>query len=147
MVKCSRDVVLKPDMSLEDATKDRTYDMIVLPGGLGGANAFCASKAVGQLLKQQECEGRWLAAICAAPTAFKAHEVALGKKVTSYPGMAEQMKEGNKYNYVEESVVVDGKIITSRGPGTAIPFALTLVSELVGNCKAKEVAKAMLVEF
>lgn len=127
-------------------TGEKSYDLVVLPGGLEGAKTFCDSIIVGLLLKYQEEHDGWIGAICAAPTALKAHGVGLGKRVTSYPTMAAEMKEG--YTYVDDKpVVVDGKIITSRAPGTAIQFALTLVEKLAGPCKANEVAKGMLVEY
>lgn len=66
---------------------------------------------MGDLLKQQESSGRLIAAICAAPTALRAHEVCLGKKLTSYPGMESNIMEGQKYTYLQDQVVVDGKSI------------------------------------
>lgn len=75
---------------------------------------------------------------------MKAHGIAEGKNVTSYPAMKKDMEDG-KYNYKEEDVVVDGNVITSRGPGTAFKFALKLVDLLIGKEKASEVAKGMLL--
>lgn len=121
--------------------------MLVLPGGLGGAKTLAESKEVGQLLKDQESCGRLIAAICAAPTALRAHGIAEGKTVTSYPAMEGCMTEGGKYNYKNDKVVVDGTLITSRGPGTAFDFALTIVDKLHGKEKASEVAKAMLLTY
>jgi len=89
-VKCSRDVVIVPDKSLEQAI-DQPYDVVVLPGGLGGSNAMCESKAVGELLRIQESSGRLIAAICAAPTALAKHGIATGKSLTSYPAMKTQL--------------------------------------------------------
>lgn len=66
MVKCSRDVNIKPDILISEAKVP--YDIIVLPGGLGGSQSMARSKSVGDLLKQQESEGRWIAAICAGKT-------------------------------------------------------------------------------
>ncbi|KAL1501443.1 hypothetical protein ABEB36_006760 [Hypothenemus hampei] len=145
IIKCSRDVNIKPDIGISEATSQGPYDVIVLPGGLGGSKAMAESSLVGELLKQQESSGKWIAAICAAPTALKAHGIAIGKTVTSYPAMKAQMEDGGKYNYKEDNVVVDGNIITSRGPGTAFEFGLTIVDKLVGKDKASEVAKAMLL--
>ncbi|KAJ8980399.1 hypothetical protein NQ317_009393 [Molorchus minor] len=131
LVKCSRDVNIQPDISVAEAK----------------SKAMAASKEVGELLKEQEKAGRVIAAICAAPTALKAHGVAVGKNVTSYPAMKPEMEEGGKYNYQECNVVVDGNIITSRGPGTAFDFALKIVDKIVGKEKASEVAKAMLLSY
>lgn len=121
--------------------------MLVLPGGLGGAKALANSKEVGELLKQQESNGGYIAAICAAPTALRAHQIGFGKSLTSYPSVKECLVEGGKYIYKEDRVVVDGKLITSRGPGTAFDFALNIVEQLQGKEKAAEVAKAMLLEY
>lgn len=143
-VKCSCGVKLVPDMSLDEAIKSE-YDAIVLPGGLGGSEAFCASTKVGELLKKQEKAGKFCAAICAAPTAFKKHGIGEGKTLTSYPSMAEKFK-GTSYKYVEDqSVVVDGKLVTSRGPGTAFAFGLKLVELLVDKKTSDEIKAGMLV--
>ncbi|KAI4454442.1 protein/nucleic acid deglycase dj-1-related [Holotrichia oblita] len=146
-VKSARNIAIVPDISICDAAAAGPFDVMVLPGGLGGTKAMADCEEVGKLLKEQESSGRKIAAICAAPTALKAHCIASGKKVTSYPAMAAAMKEGGTYQYLEDDVVVDGNIITSRGPGTATAFALTIVKELLGTEKACEVAKAMLIKF
>lgn len=144
-VKCSRGVVIVPDVALADVPTLGNFDAIVLPGGLGGAKALSESKEVGCLLKEQEKSGRIVAAICAAPTALKTHCVGVGKNVTSYPAMQSAMSEGGSYNYKEDNVVVDGNLVTSRGPGTAFQFALTLVERLINKEKASEVAKGLLL--
>lgn len=97
-VKCSRDIVIVPDKSLDQAISGGTYDAVVLPGGLGGSNAMGESKAVGELLRTQESAGRIIAAICAAPTALAKHGIATGKSVTSYPSMKPQLVD--KYRCV-----------------------------------------------
>ncbi|CAH1155524.1 unnamed protein product [Phaedon cochleariae] len=145
LVKCSRGVNIKPDIAVSEAKSRGPFDVLVLPGGLGGAKAMAESQEVGALLKEQEKSGRIIAAICAAPTALKAHGIAIGKNITSYPSMKDQMVEGGKYNYLDDKVVVDGNIITSKGPGTSFDFALTIVEKLVGKEKASEVAKGMLI--
>ncbi|XP_003741660.1 protein dj-1beta [Galendromus occidentalis] len=142
-LKCSRDIVIKADKSLEDARKEK-FDVVVLPGGLKGSETFCANAKVGEMLKEQESSGRTIGAICAAPMALAAHNIGKGKNVTIYPSMESKM-EG--YTCKEDRVVVDGKLITSRGPGTAFDFACTLVRELLGAEKAQETAKPMLYEF
>lgn len=121
----------------------QTFDVVVLPGGLGGAKALADSKAVGDLLQKQEKAGRICAAICAAPTAFLSHSIGLGKKITSYPAFKDQLT--GKYTYLDESVVVDGKIVTSRGPGTAFDFGLKLGEILVGAEVTKDAAGKMLL--
>lgn len=134
-----------PDISITEAVSGGPFDAVILPGGLGGAKALAESKEVGSLLKQQEASGRIVAAICAAPTALRAHEIGFGKNITSYPSVQGCLVD--KYSYKQDNVVVDGNLITSRGPGTAFDFALTLVDKLIGKEKASEVAKAMLLAY
>ncbi|XP_034104314.1 protein dj-1beta [Drosophila albomicans] len=144
-VKGSRDIIIVPDKSLDQAV-DQPYDVVVLPGGLGGSNAMGESKAVGELLRTQESAGRLIAAICAAPTALAKHGIATGKSLTSYPAMKDQLAD--KYSYVDDkNVVQDGNLITSRGPGTSFEFALKISEQLAGAEKAQEVAKGMLLTF
>uniref|UniRef100_A0A336LX85 CSON006746 protein n=1 Tax=Culicoides sonorensis TaxID=179676 RepID=A0A336LX85_CULSO len=120
-----------------------TFDAVVLPGGLGGAKALADSKVVGDLLQKQEKSGRICAAICAGPTAFLSHSIGLGKKLTSYPSVKGEL--AGKYTYMEENVVVDGNIVTSRGPGTAFDFGLKLGELLVGAEVSKDAASKMLL--
>lgn len=103
------------------------------------------SPLVGQILKKQESEGRWIAAICAAPIALKSHGIAKGKKITSYPSFKNELCEGFCYDD-QSKVVQDGHLITSRGPATAFDFGLKIAECLTGEDKAKEVAKAMLIQ-
>ncbi|KAK0089660.1 hypothetical protein PV325_006083 [Microctonus aethiopoides] len=140
-IKCSRNVKICADAKLE-AVKDKQYDAVILPGGLAGSKALSNSKEVGDLLKKQETEGRLIAAICAAPTALKAHGIGFGKQITSYPSMKDQLI--GDYKYLEDVVVTDGNIITSRGPATAFAFGLTIVEKLLDKTSALNVAKGML---
>uniref|UniRef100_A0A131Z259 Protein DJ-1 n=1 Tax=Rhipicephalus appendiculatus TaxID=34631 RepID=A0A131Z259_RHIAP len=144
-VKCSRDVVVVPDKSLDEAASQSPYDVIVLPGGLKGAESLAASPAVGKLLKEQEKCGRLIAAICAAPIALKSHGIGLGKRVTSHPSKKEDICKGD-YKYSEDRVVVDGQLITSRGPGTAFEFALAIVEKLENKQAAEKLVPPMLVK-
>lgn len=141
-VKCSRSIVIVPDTSLALTTE--LYDAIVLPGGLDGAQTFADSAEVGKALKAHESAGKIVAAICAAPIAFKAHKIALGAKITSHPSKAADLKDS--FTYVEDRVVQDGQIVTSRAPGTAFEFALTLAKILVGDAKVAEISPGMLLK-
>lgn len=117
-----------------------------MPGGLAGTQAFVDSAVVGEVLKAQESSDRWIAAICAAPLALAAHKIGLGKSITSYPSVKDKLTAD--FKYVDDQIVVqDGKLITSRGPGTAYKFGLKIVEVLVSEAKAKEVAKGMLVDY
>ncbi|XP_034828289.1 protein dj-1beta-like isoform X1 [Maniola hyperantus] len=144
-VLCSRQVTLVPDRSLSDALAEKSqYDAVILPGGLEGSDRLSKSDVVGTLLKDHEKTGKIVAAICAAPTAFVAHGVGKGKRVTSYPSTKEKIT--SDYTYVEgERVVVDGNIVTSRGPGTAYWFGLKLIEMLTGKEKADQVEKGMII--
>ncbi|KAK7496747.1 hypothetical protein BaRGS_00011956 [Batillaria attramentaria] len=145
-VKCSRNVSIVPDASLDAALSKGPYDAVVCPGGGGGAKILSESEAVGKVLKDQESKGGIVAAVCAGPTALLSHGVGKGKKVTSYPSVGDKMKKGG-YTYSEDRVVQDGKIITSRGPGTCFEFALKIVEALAGKEKAASLVDPMLVKL
>jgi 4-methyl-5(b-hydroxyethyl)-thiazole monophosphate biosynthesis len=127
--------VLVPDVTLDEAVKQR-YDMIVLPGGLPGADHLNADPRIRGLLKEMAETDRYTAAICAAPKVLASTGLLQGRRVTSFPG-ALQGFDG--FSYAEDAVVQDGRIITSRGPGTAMDFALTLIENLAGKDKRDEV--------
>lgn len=86
-VVCSRQVVIVPDMLLDQAVQQSPYDAVILPGGAGGAKLLAESKLVGEVLVEQEAAGRLIAAVCAGPTALLAHGIARGKAITSHPGV------------------------------------------------------------
>lgn len=140
-VKASRGVVLIPDVELSSVV-DEPFDMIVLPGGLPGADFLNDDCRIHRLLCQMNESGKWLAAICAAPKILASAGLLANKKVTSYPGSLEGFDVPGMI-YSTSSVVVDGNIVTSRGPGTAMDFALTLIELLCGNEKRKAVEKPL----
>uniref|UniRef100_A0A3P8X6Y9 protein deglycase n=1 Tax=Cynoglossus semilaevis TaxID=244447 RepID=A0A3P8X6Y9_CYNSE len=131
-VQCSRNVVICPDASLDEASKQGPYDVVVLPGGMPGAQNLADSPAVKEVLKEQDGRKGLIAAICAGPTALLAHGIGFGSTVTTHPSMKEKMMAGDHYKYSEARVQKDGHFITSRGPGTSFEFALTIVEELMG---------------
>jgi len=141
-VKCSRGVVMTPDLSLEEAAKS-SYDAVIMPGGLGGAQDLAKCAAVGAVLRQQEAAGRLVAAICAAPVALQAHGICTGRALTSYPGFEKQLPG---YTYRQDRVVVDGNLVTSRGPGTAFEFGLALVGQLLGSEEADKTGQPLLLK-
>ncbi|CAH1722670.1 unnamed protein product [Chironomus riparius] len=141
-VKCSRDVLIVPDVDLKDVAKSQ-FDAIVLPGGLGAAKSMSESSLTGEILKNQEKEGKLIAAICASPAmVFKAHEIGQNKKITCYPSFKDDL--GSKYTFVDEKVVQDGQLITSQGPSTVFDFALKVIEHLCGKDKSDTVAKQIL---
>jgi len=141
-VKASRGMVLLPDTTI-DTVLDKPFDLMVLPGGLPGADHLQQDDRVQQKLKSMALEKKTIAAICAAPKALASAGLLNGKTVTSYPGSldASQIKD---LEYSEESVVIDSNIITSRGPGTAMDFALTLIEVLLGK-EQREAVEAPLM--
>jgi len=123
-VQASRGTVLIPDTTLDEALQD-DYDMVVLPGGLPGADHLDQDPRIHELLLKMAERDQYIAAICAAPKVLANAGLLNGKNATAYPGTLEKMT-------LQDVVVKDGKIITSRGPGTAMDFALELIETLVG---------------
>ncbi len=142
-VLCSRGLRIIPDASLAEAGAQAPFDLVVLPGGAAGAEALAATPAIHQLLRGQESEGRAIGAICAAPIALAAAGVGRGRRMTSHPSVKARVEGLGAY--VEERVVCDGMLITSRGPGTAMEFALALVEALAGREMADRVAAPMIL--
>ncbi|PPR92648.1 hypothetical protein GOBAR_AA28023 [Gossypium barbadense] len=141
-ILASRKVKLVADMLLDEAAK-LTYDLIVLPGGLGGAQAFAKSDKLVNLLKKQAESNKPYGAICASPAlVLEPHGLLKGKKATAYPAMCDKLSD---QSHIDNRVVVDGNLITSRGPGTAMEFALGIVEKFFGRPKALELAKGLLV--
>ena len=143
-IKASRGVVIEPDMSLDEALK-QDFDMVVLPGGQPGADHLNSDARIQNLLKIMAAQGKSIAAICAAPKVLAHLGLLDGKTATSYPGALDKI-ELNHTQISQQNVVSDGNVITSRGPGTAMEFALVLIETLVGRAKRDEVAKGLLYD-
>lgn len=141
-VTASRGVVLVPQMALDEALQ-RDYDMVVLPGGLPGATHLDNDPRIRELLIRMANSGKFTAAICAAPRVLAGAGLLDGKQATSYPGHVDKMDLPTT-TYLNDAVVQDGKVITSRGPGTAIDFSLALIENLVGREKRDEVEAGLL---
>ena len=141
-VSASRGVKLIPDMDLDTALTNE-YDMVVLPGGMPGADHLDNDPRIQALLKKMANDEKYTAAICAAPKALANAGVLDGKTATSYPGFLDFMDLPDT-TITNEPVVVDGNVITSRGPGTAMDFALILIETLVGKDKRIEVETALV---
>ena len=136
-VKASRGMVLVPDTTLDEALK-KEYDMVVLPGGLPGADHLNNDQRIQNLLKQMASKGKYTAAICAAPKVLASAGLLSGKQATSFPGVLEALNLSD-VTLSQQPVVTDGKVVTSRGPGTAMDFALDLIEKLSGKQKRDEV--------
>ena len=135
----SHGITIEADLLFDEV--ELPADMLVLPGGITGTKNLRAHEGLCGLLKKQYEEKGWLAAICAAPSVFAALGFLKDRKATSYPGAVTAQDCGT---YLEEEVVTDDHIVTSRGVGTAIPFALKLVEILKGSEKADEIAGSII---
>ena len=134
-------VRVTPDRSLDDA-RASDFDMVVLPGGTKGVENLKRHPKLLPLLGEFMARGKHVAAICAAPLLLAEAGLLCGKQVTSYPSVKPQVAASSLYS--EERVVQDGKLVTSRGPGTAMEFAFVLVGILAGEEKARELKQGML---
>jgi 4-methyl-5(b-hydroxyethyl)-thiazole monophosphate biosynthesis len=141
-VKASRGVVLLPDTTL-DAVLGDDFDMIVLPGGLPGADHLDQDPRVHRLIQRLAEQGKFTAAICAAPKVLASAGVLDGRRATAYPGVIDASALPAT-RVLEQAVVVDGTVVTSRGPGTAMDFALELIEQLAGRA-AREAVEAPLL--
>ena len=141
-VRCSRGLVLVPDIGLDSVVGE--FEMVVLPGGIGGTEHLAASEAVGELLRKQRTAGREIAAICAAPMALARHGIDAGLAMTCHPSVAEEV--GNHGALTQGRVVRSPGLTTSMGPGTAFEFALALVARLRGEQAAAEVRAPMILD-
>lgn len=130
IVKASRGVQLVPDVTLDVALQDR-YDMLVLSGGMPGASHLKADPRIVDLVRRMAAAGQYTAAICAAPTVLLEAGVLAGRQATSYPGFLDALNAPG-VQLSTAAVVVDGTVVTSRGPGTAMDFALVLIEILQG---------------
>jgi len=117
------------------ALAEHDFDMIALPGGMPGADHLKKDSRIAGLVRRLHDAGRPVAAICAAPMVLAAAGVLDGRRATSYPGF---LADAGRTTVVDEAVVVDGGVITSRGPGTALDFALALVEALAGPAARRE---------
>lgn len=138
----SHGITVTADWTEEELRPD-SVELVVLPGGMPGTKNLDKSKTVHDLVLGCKQRDAYVAAICAAPSVLGHLGMLQGEKATCYPGF-EQELEGAVI--VDEPVCVSNKIITGRGAGAAMAFALLLVEQLLGREKAQEVASAMQYE-
>lgn len=141
-VTASRGVVLLADTTLE-AVKTETFDMLILPGGKVGAQYLNDSSRIHERIHQQLADNHHLAAICAAPSVLATAGVLDERQACCYPGFIKP-DEYPKITLLEQAVVIDDKILTSRGPGTAMDFALVIIETLVDKNTRHNVEKALV---
>lgn len=135
-VVSSHNITVTADLTLEELDREQV-DMLMLPGGLGGVEAISSNMHAQALLQYCYDHGRWLAAICAAPTILANLGMLDRRKAVCYPGMEELM--GSAVVQKGSPVVVDGHIITGEAAGSAYPFGLKLVEILKGPAAAAQV--------
>lgn len=136
----SHRIALQADLIFEEVSfEDGT--LFVLPGGMPGTKHLGAHEELTSLLKKAAAEGKKVAAICAAPSVLGDLGLLEGKHAACYPGFEDRLR-GAQVEFTP--VVTDGNITTSRGMGTAIPFALSLVAQLTDAEKAQELAKGII---
>ena len=131
-------LTMHADTTLAAVPTDRAFDLLFLPGG-PGVKHLRADPRIAPLAKQYATSGRWLAAICAAPTALNDAGLLAGKRYTAHFSVADELPA----ILANERVVIDGRLITSRGAGTALDFGLTLVEKLFSPEKSAEIAKSI----
>ncbi len=136
----SRGIVIVPDTTL-DAVFNQDFDLVVLPGGQPGTRNLKADARVLQLLQRFAAQGKFVAAICAAPSVLAEAGLLNGKQATCYPCCLEDYPQ---VQVQTSALVEDGKLITSRGPGTAMDFALLLVERLTNASTRQTVAAALV---
>ncbi len=139
-LKGARNITLMPDTTL-DAVLHEDFDMVVLPGGQPGTDRLKADARVLELVKRMAGQGKYVAAICAAPTVLAAAGLLAGRQATCYPGY---LKDDPSVHLRTVAVVEDGNVITSRGPGTAMDFALYLSEKLAGKARRNEVEAGLV---
>lgn len=137
-VKSSHGIIVEADKLFED---NMEYDLVVIPGGMPGATNLRDDKRVINLIKKQNKEGKLIGAICAGPIVLGKAELTEGRNITSYPGYENELPN---CKYLEDEVVVDGNIITSRGPATAMAFSYKLLEKLGYENLVEGISSGML---
>ncbi|MEW6008522.1 MAG: DJ-1 family glyoxalase III [Candidatus Omnitrophota bacterium] len=137
----SHNIKIQADKILSEFNQD--FDVLILPGGSAGANNLAKSKLVSQFIKKAHHDNKIIAAICASPAVVLAPLGILNlKKATCYPGMENSFPATTEFR--KDSVVVDDELITSRGPATAIEFALKIAGQLTNENMAEDLRKKLL---
>jgi 4-methyl-5(b-hydroxyethyl)-thiazole monophosphate biosynthesis len=146
LVAAAHKVTVKADVKFDDVAT-QLFDAIVAPGGMPGTTNLAGTPAVVTAIRAHNSAGKLVGAICAAPgfVLGSAAQILGGKNAAGYPGADKGITESGG-TIVVQPVVIDGNIITSRGPGTALPFGLALVKALFGAAKEQEIGKAVLVD-
>ena len=145
VVEGARGVKIVPDNSIDEVTVE-DFDAVICPGGSPGYKNLRKDPRVIDIIKKAFDSNKLVAAICAAPAVLSDAGVLEGKACTIYPGMENELRKGGGKPKMD-MVVVDGNIVTSRGPATALPFALKLAEKLAGKQVAENVSKKTLANI
>ncbi len=140
-VKASRGTRLLPD-ALWAEIDPAKFDILVIPGGAAGTQALSADERVLAAARLFKRTGKWLAAICAGPLVLQAAGVLDGCQVTCHPGVAQQLTQAHCQ---QDRVVLDGRLITSQGPGSSFEFALAIIAAVSGPARADALAQDLLI--
>lgn len=141
-VVCSKGVEVKADITI-DQVDMKGCEMIILPGGLPGAEYLRDSEKIEEIIDYAEANGIYMAAICAAPMVLGLRGVLRGKKAVCYPGYEKELQGAQVMDSGRYGVVTDGRVITGRGAGVSIDFGLALLTALKGRKAAEAVAGKM----
>ncbi len=142
IITCSRGVKLIPDVLLDSIDTDLVFDAIVLPGGVQGTENLMKNRTIEKMLEHQKSKGKLIAAVCAAPTVLSHFNIVeKGQPLTSHPSVKDFLRD---YQWINEPVVSDGIIITSKGAGTAIEFTLNIIRKLCNDEIADKVAEGIV---
>lgn len=141
-VTASRGVRLTADTLLDNVIYNE-FELIVLPGGLPGAENLNNDPRIHAVLKRLYLEGKTIAAICAAPLVLASSGLIAGKNITCYPGSL-KADDWPDISILNDPIVVDDRVITSRGPGTAMDFALALIEHLTNKTTREQVEQGLV---
>ena len=141
VLKGSRGIKIEAD-ELLDTVLEKDFDLICLPGGQPGTDNLKNDERIEKILKRMHQEGKYIAAICAAPTVLQKAGILKDKSITCHPSIKSHFD-----SYTKDRVVVDGKIITSQSPGTAMEFSFKLVEILFGSERLEKVNDGVLAQI
>jgi 4-methyl-5(b-hydroxyethyl)-thiazole monophosphate biosynthesis len=136
-------IKVMPDSALKDVVASH-FDCIILPGGAKGTENLKKDQRVIKIVKDMHSDKRLIAAICAGPTILSVAGITKGRRVTAYPGARPELKHEV---ITDERVEVDGNIVTSQSPGTAMEFAFRLVEVMFGRERVREVNSSVLARL
>lgn len=137
----AHNIEVKADKNIKELQDLTSYDAVVIPGGMPGATNLRDNKDVIKMVKEINTGGKLVAAICAGPIVLEEAKIIDGKEVTSYPGFDKDLPNSV---YRKDDVVIDGNIITARGPAKAVDFSIEIVKYLVGEEQAEELKANIL---